>query len=194
MNRRSHFFFALELPKACKRELNGWASRTKEAYAFKSWVHPEDYHITLAFLGYAEEERLKKACALIETQIKEYRTFMLQIKGLGTFGQQNSPRILWADAKEKKAMLPVRNMVYKACLEAGFELDTKPFVPHITLARRSKSTIEPGSITEWGSQLPAFEPQKIEHIVLYRTDTEKQPKYEAIERFALGKAVQDLSC
>ncbi len=69
MNRESHYFFALELPESCKNKLNEWAGTIKEAYSFKSWVHPEDYHITLAFLGFAEEERLKKACSLIETRI-----------------------------------------------------------------------------------------------------------------------------
>ncbi|WP_455662526.1 RNA 2',3'-cyclic phosphodiesterase [Pradoshia sp.] len=187
MNRKSHFFFALELPESCKRELNGWAGRIKETYSFKSWVHPEDYHITLAFLGFAKEERLKKACGLIETRIEGYEPLIIQLKGLGTFGQKDSPRILWADAEETKEMHPIRKMVYEACLEAGFELDTKPFVPHITLARRSKDIIGPNSITEWGRQLPAIEPQKIDHIVLYRTDTEKLPKYEAIARFEIGK-------
>mgnify|MGYP003553555596 FL=1 len=185
MNRRSHFFFALELPQACKRELNDWAARTREVYSFKTWVHPEDYHITLAFLGAAEEEKLKKACELIAERKKGFGSLLIQIKGLGTFGQKNSPRILWADAEETKVMLPVRRMVYDACLEAGFELDTKPFVPHITLARRSRNNIEPESMIEWGRQLPAIEQQKINQIVLYRTDTEKLPKYEPIARFTL---------
>jgi 2'-5' RNA ligase len=186
MNRRSHFFFALELPNACKDELEGWAGKIKEAYSFKSWVHPLDYHITLAFLGAAQEERLKTACDLIEARLTESEPLMLRINGLGTFGQKESPRILWADAEATKEMRHIRKMVYDACLEAGFELDAKPFVPHITLARRSKNAIEPNSIIERGRELPAIEAQKIEHIVLYRTDTEKLPKYEPLVRFTLG--------
>ncbi|KMY43446.1 hypothetical protein AC622_03715 [Bacillus sp. FJAT-27916] len=187
MNRRSHYFFALELPKECKRELNDWAGRAGDVYAFKSWVHPEDYHITLAFLGAAEQDKLKIALKLIEQKIAQYQPFLIEINGLGTFGQKDSPRILWADSEKSTMMQTVREMVYNACLEAGFELDTKPFVPHITLARRSKNKIEPGSITEWGSGLPRIEPCEIKNVVLYRTDTEKQPKYEPIVRFAIGK-------
>ncbi|WP_449444112.1 2'-5' RNA ligase family protein [Ureibacillus acetophenoni] len=32
-----------------------------QSFLINRWVHPEDYHITLAFLGFAPKEMLEKA-------------------------------------------------------------------------------------------------------------------------------------
>lgn len=56
-----HYFFALLLPQDIKSYLQEKCEQIKMDFPFKRWVHHEDYHITLAFLGHASEEAdLKK--------------------------------------------------------------------------------------------------------------------------------------
>ncbi|MBR8644101.1 hypothetical protein KEH51_03585 [[Brevibacterium] frigoritolerans] len=47
------FFFALVLPDDIKAYLNAVTEQLKPDFPFKKWLHPADYHITMAFLGNA---------------------------------------------------------------------------------------------------------------------------------------------
>ena len=57
----AHYFFALALPSEVKRDLHALSESIQKEFPFKKWVHPEDYHITLAFLGHAPEPMLNEA-------------------------------------------------------------------------------------------------------------------------------------
>ncbi|RKI99580.1 RNA 2',3'-cyclic phosphodiesterase, partial [Butyricicoccus sp. 1XD8-22] len=60
MSNNHHYFFAVKLPDEVKTFMSEWVQKNKREYPFARWVHPEDYHITLAFLGFAEEQKLQK--------------------------------------------------------------------------------------------------------------------------------------
>lgn len=174
---KHHYFFAVELPKEAKEFLYQWVESRKGKWPFERWVHPEDYHITLAFLGFAKKELLDEAITAIGQLKEQHSTFSLTFSAIGTFGSKNRPRIFWAGVEPQKALQQVREDVFKECERIGFQLDQKPFRPHITLARK------------WGSNKLYEEDGKrirnqgnpftftVKNIVLYRTDMDKIPKY-----------------
>lgn len=51
--------------------LSNYKEDTNEKLPFRSWVHKEDYHITLSFLGGATEEQLKGIKNGLQTLIKQ---------------------------------------------------------------------------------------------------------------------------
>ncbi|WP_257391401.1 RNA 2',3'-cyclic phosphodiesterase [Cytobacillus gottheilii] len=178
-----HYFFALSLPEEVKKEMWSYFEAYKVTLPFKTWVHQEDYHITLAFLGGAEKTMLEDAISLVRSsmQHEEIRSFSIHINKLDVFGQADSPRIFWAGLKESPPLHKVRKRVYDACLKAGFRLETRSFKPHITVARRwqaesaySAALLEP---KEWMFMA--------KEIVLYKTHMHKTPKYERIAIFPL---------
>ncbi|MFI8686062.1 RNA 2',3'-cyclic phosphodiesterase [Rossellomorea sp. NPDC077527] len=178
---KNHYFFALSLPRETKRYLDNCMQPLRDSGSFKKWVHPEDYHLTLAFLGSAE--KLHHVIEKVESL--SYSSFSLTFEGFGTFGKSDSPRILWMGVKHSDILHGLRNTVYGACEKAGFQLDKRPFSPHITVGRKWN---EEFSFTEeW---LNGFQPVDSHtlmaaEIVLYRTHMDRTPKYEAIHTIPL---------
>lgn len=175
-----HFFFALTLPNELKEELNNGIEKIKCTFSFKKWLHPADYHITMAFLGDVSETKRQEAVTLIKKVLENESSFELILNEIGTFGRNERPRILWADVVFEKRLMDVQAKVYQACLDAGFMLDSKPFKPHITMAR--KYIGEELFSLEQARDLVAFEYRRfhVSQITLYQTHFGKEPSYEPI--------------
>lgn len=75
--KRNHFFYALPLPAEVKRELYEFV-QNKEL-PFSRFVHQEDLHLTLAFLGAAEEDKLNASIELVAEAIQQIAPFPLSI-------------------------------------------------------------------------------------------------------------------
>lgn len=176
----THFFFALTLPNELKEELHSRIEKLKFGFLFKKWLHPADYHITMAFLGEASETMRKEAVSLIQTALENEMAFELTLNKMGTFGRMDRPRILWADVDFNPRLFDVQSKVYQACKDAGFTLDSKPFKPHITLAR--KYIGEADFSLERVSDLVTFENTHFlaSKITLYQTHIGEAPSYEPI--------------
>ncbi|MEB2301402.1 RNA 2',3'-cyclic phosphodiesterase [Lysinibacillus xylanilyticus] len=175
MNR--HFFIAVPLPSDIKAALNEKCEKMKIDFHFKRWVHQEDYHITLAFLGHADEESLQAAMDEARKNLQNVPPFELTIQGFKTFGRKEYPRILWVDLLESQQLNVVQEIVYRDCIKAGFELDKKPFIPHITVARKwdeACGEIPFEALMEENFQLPKF---LVEEVFLYESKIEETPKY-----------------
>ncbi|WP_299089237.1 RNA 2',3'-cyclic phosphodiesterase [uncultured Metabacillus sp.] len=187
MNAQTHFFIAVPIDKEQKKLIHNWVTENKDNLPFKSWVHQEDYHITLAFLGHVDsKDQLMQLLERVREKTADIPPFTLSLKGLDTFGKKDSPRIFWAGIEESATLYYLQKQVFQACKDTGFKLDSKPFRPHITLARR------------WNSETPFIKPEAFEYtfqdennpfmvqmIHLYQTHLDRVPKYETIERFAL---------
>lgn len=188
MEKRAHFFYALELPAAIKEKLAEAAVNLNKSMPFKSWVHPQDTHITLAFLGKADASKLEAANELIDEALKNISSFELEINHLGIFGRKDSPRIFWAGLKESASLNLVRERVFKACLSAGFTLETRPFSPHITIGRKwaGESAFTYDLLEELNPFMKKELIFKAERVVLYKTNLESFPKYEPITLFPLA--------
>lgn len=187
MERKTHFFYALKLPTTIKLQLKEICDRLKRELLFRRWVHDEDYHITLAFLGGADEEQLQASQDYVKEALQGVSPFLLSVNHLGIFGKQDSPRILWAGVEEAEQLNKVRDLTFHACTKAGFKLEKRPFRPHITLARKwSGPVLFPEDFLE--KENP-FLDHKLSfyanEIVLYETHLDKIPKYEVKQSFLL---------
>lgn len=90
---KHHYFFAVKLPKEAKEFLYEWIQARKGDFPFARWVHPEDYHITLAFLGFAEKKKLEQAIEKVKPILEKEVSFTLTLNSIGVFGPQKAPRI-----------------------------------------------------------------------------------------------------
>jgi RNA 2',3'-cyclic 3'-phosphodiesterase len=177
---QTHYFFALKLPSETKLVIKEHMDKLKEVMPFSRWVHPQDLHITLAFLGHAPLEQLESAVRNVEEAIQGANLVKLQIDHLGTFGSITSPRIFWAGTEQSAGMQLVRERVFKACLDAGFKLETRPFKPHITIARKwaGDEPFKQNLLNMWQALQPTPLELTVREVVLYQTHLQKTPKYE----------------
>ncbi|MDN3018183.1 RNA 2',3'-cyclic phosphodiesterase [Paenibacillus sp. BSR1-1] len=181
MEHRNHFFFAVKIPDETKLLLKERLEKLKESLPFNRWVHHQDLHITLAFLGGAASEKLAEAEKKVREAIKDENAFSLKINKLGIFGNQDSPRIFWADTIESRELNELRDKVFSACEKAGFQLETRPFRPHITLARKwnGEQAFQREQLEVWQGHQPELLTFQAQQVVLYQTHLQKTPKYEA---------------
>lgn len=189
MEQQSHFFFAVRIPDETKLILKEHIEELNRNLPFSRWVHHEDLHITLAFLGFAPPDQLRQAMRYVKEAINGVKTFPLAINRLGFFGNVDSPRVFWADTQESKELQLLRKKVFTACEHAGFTLETRPFRPHITLARKwsGNESFQKELLDIWN--ILQREPLlfKAKEVVLYQTHLQKTPKYEVKTAFLLEK-------
>lgn len=186
---KNHYFFAVKLPDQVKMAIAKWVEKEIPSHLFERWVHPMDYHITLAFLGDVELEKAIEVSKGIKEIVQKERKFPLTLSKTGVFGAAQAPRIFWAGIHSSQILFQIQKNVYNYCKKAGFQLDKKPFRPHITLARKwHKKTpctepLEKNILDENGEQISFF----IQEIVLYKTNMYQTPKYEEIIQITLNE-------
>ncbi|WAA10078.1 RNA 2',3'-cyclic phosphodiesterase [Fervidibacillus albus] len=187
MEKQHHYFIAVKLTDEAKQFLHDWVEKNVRTFPFRRWVHKEDYHITLAFLGYVEKNQLNKTAEMLREVTKGEHSFPLTFKGVGTFGAKASPRIFWADVFPSEPLIEMQRKVADLCKLCGHRSDGKPFRPHITLARKWSGTqsFTQKSINEIRTEKGGFFTFSVTEIVLYETHFERSPKYKPLHTFPL---------
>jgi len=187
MEQRPHYFFAVRFPDETKQIMKAHIEKIKDALPFSRWVHHQDLHITLAFLGAAAPENIAAAENNVKEVLRDAKALTLKINKLGIFGQEESPRVFWADTEESLELKAIRKKVFSACEKAGFQLETRPFRPHITLARKWTGVypFQRELLEVWNKLQPEPHPFLARDVVLYQTYLNQMPKYKAITRFPL---------
>jgi RNA 2',3'-cyclic 3'-phosphodiesterase len=181
-----HVFIAVELPSSVKAKLEHACGRIKEHYSFKTWVHPEDYHITLAFLGKTESSKLDKLKGLLKDIAIKQSVFSTVINHFGFFGNKKQPRIFWTGMKKQPELYNLQRQVAHACEKAGIILESRPYSPHITLARKLEEPFGSSAETEkWWEEFGEEINFQATNFVIYQTNLEKTPKYQILESFSL---------
>lgn len=118
----NHYFYAVLLPEAFKQKLQQATAGLKGSLPFKRWVHRDDLHITLAFLGAAEEAQLEKANRLIADQIGAFHVLPLVFDHFGTFGKKTNRVYSLQAYRNHRRFLILRQWWPAAALKQVFHL------------------------------------------------------------------------
>jgi 2'-5' RNA ligase len=191
MEHSTHFFFAVKIPEETKLFMKDHIEELNEIFSFSRWVHHEDLHITLAFLGNAPSSKRSMAENNVKEALFATDALKLQINKLGFFGSVDAPRVFWADILENNGLHTIRKKIFLACEQAGFQLETRPFHPHITLARKWNGAIplQKDLLDDfWDRIQPEPFHFEVRDVVLYQTHLNQTPKYEVVRVFPLNSA------
>lgn len=123
-------FYALWPDEAVRRALARWQRDHLPPQARPT--HVADLHLTLHFLGQVEDERLESLLTLGRQQ--RFESFELVLDRIGHWPR---PRVLWVGPGEMPEPLArLHAALGEGLMQLGFELDPRPFAPHVTLARK----------------------------------------------------------
>ena len=101
-------------------------------------------HLTLAFLGEVAERAGAAAVPVAG------RAFVISVDCVGAF---RGARVAWAGiAQPPAALVDLQSRLAAQLRAAGFELEDRPFVPHLTLARRIAAPLPRVAIAPIGWQ------------------------------------------
>ncbi|MBX6425730.1 MAG: RNA 2',3'-cyclic phosphodiesterase [Variibacter sp.] len=126
-------FTGLELPPEIRQSL----SLLRGGLPGARWVDPEDYHITLRFIGDVDDRVAREVDSLLD-QVNR-RSFELQLDGLASFGGRR-PRAVVATIAAVPALLELQAEHERLMQRIGLEPDGRKFTPHVTLARLRDSS------------------------------------------------------
>ena len=129
-------FFCLPLDPDVRSALRRAADRLRrDTRMSASWVDPENYHVTVRFLGdtdpLATEELQKLAVRAGET----CSPFKLSLRSIGAFPSLDRARVLWVGGETPAGFRTLAETLERGLIDLGFPPEPKPAVAHITLAR-----------------------------------------------------------
>ncbi len=92
------------------------------------FTRPENFHLTLAFIG--ETENLAEAKAALDAACTG-GPVSLTVGGLGHFGD-----LWWTGIRENPKLAALALGVQQALRDQGFSIEKRPWKPHVTLVRQ----------------------------------------------------------
>lgn len=146
-------------------------------------VPPENWHITVRFLGRTEDVALDRMLhALDEATLGS--PFHIRLAGLGAFPRPRRASVLWMGVDDEAGGLIRLNQVAEdAAQAAGFAAEERPFHAHLTLSRIRP----PQDVWAWLEQEPELpRPVRVDALSVFETRSGSgASRYEVRERLEL---------
>lgn len=137
-------FFAIPLDETVRGEVRSAIRRLPAIDWPWRWIPPENYHLTLKFLGEVEEGRageLREAGAEAAAGIGP---FTLRLGRFGAFPDLARPRVVFFGIEEGfEPCAALASRLEEACEALGFDREQRPFRAHLTLARIKRPLTAP---------------------------------------------------
>lgn len=175
-------FIALTLPEPVREVI---AELPRNLHGL-SWTRPEQWHLTLRFLGDVPESQIEP----LRDRLRPVRVepFILPIEGVGSFPPNRPPRVVWVGTGTGHPRLfQLRQKIDDAVLGVGIDLDVRSFHPHVTLARCPE---HPGpGLAQWLHTHRDFTapPVRVDAFDLYRSELRPGGAvHTLLERFPLS--------
>lgn len=182
-------FIALNLPDDEKERIQAAVMPLREANLPVRWVEPENYHLTLKFLGDVQPERVDRVAAAVDEVAAKTAPFELDVGGFGAFPTIRRPRVLWLGVDATPALRCLKQDVEWALTDLGFDRETRAFHPHLTLGR---ADTEGGAgmfrgLDEMAASLTYTGTFDVETVDLMRSKLSKEgPDYSVQNESVLG--------
>lgn len=132
-------FVALQIASAVRDEFAGLmndlrALEPKSAPNRPRWVHPDNLHVTLKFIGEVAPEKLAAIRAALG-EVHSAESVQIRFRSLGFFPNPERPRVLWAGITGSEGLASIAAEVDQRLSALGFPAERRAFTPHLTLAR-----------------------------------------------------------
>ncbi len=190
--RPDRLFVAVPLPPgplaACRTLID--AVRVGPLGDVPRWVHLENLHLTVRFLGETPPDLTPDAALAVRDALEGFRAFDVVLAGAGSFPEARKPRALWLGIEQGAAELGALADALDPALEPlGWPRDDRPYRPHLTVARLDRSSISSSEVIADELRAAAADWQtsfRVDRVVFYRSHLGGgPPRYEALVEVTL---------
>jgi 2'-5' RNA ligase len=182
-------FTAIDLPAEMLLRLERLLS-TLRPEALIKWSPLDNLHITTKFIGEWQEQRLDELHAVLAA-LTPREPFNLDIRELGWFPNERSPRVLWAGIQPSAALKQLMAETEERLLALGVPKEEKPSNPHLTLARIKN----PAPLRNLRKKVEELQPADlgsfpVGHFCLFRSDPGSNASiYRRLKDYSFEKAL-----
>ena len=125
-------FVAVDLPEEMRTRIAGVAQALRGSAARLTFVVPGQIHVTIAFLGEVEPDRIPAVAASLESV--RPAPFELAVGPIAG-NSRSSPRTIWCPCTDDGSLAALAGAVGAALESLGFPRERRPFRGHATVAR-----------------------------------------------------------
>lgn len=183
-------FVAIEIPPRELARIGDFAGHLRSFGARVAWVPAANVHVTLAFLGDIECDRVGSVTTAVTAACDTVRPFELYTHGTGSFPASSRAKVLWAGvAGDVDVLQELQRRIADGLRTEGFTLDDKPFRPHLTIGR-----VKDGRGPEFASVLRELgnatlngKPFAVDSVTVIRSELlPSGARYTPLARIGLG--------
>lgn len=175
-------FVGIDLPWELRHRVS---ALTTTGISGARWVPPENYHVTLRFIGEVPPHRAEEIDMALAAM--RGRGCDLTLAGVGTFSKGGRATTLWIGVERNPRLEHLQNKIETALQRAGLEPERRRFQPHLTLARLDNTSELKLAGFVQAHNLFRAEPMAVEHFTLFSSLLGKeQAVYTAEEEYRLG--------
>ncbi|WP_304452045.1 RNA 2',3'-cyclic phosphodiesterase [Nocardiopsis sp. YSL2] len=150
------------------------------------WAPPGDWHITLVFLGEVAGEDLADLSAVLGAEAGAHAPFEIAVRGWGRFPQDRArSSVLWAGVSGDTGALGRLALGMRAAARSvRIPVDTRPYVPHVTVARSRR----PRDLADTVHALGPLRgrPWSARHVHLVESRPGADDPYRTVRTWTLG--------
>lgn len=126
-------FIAINFSPSFKKAILSSAQQLRNCGVRGNFTREENLHLTLAFIG--ESDRVNDIRGVLDSI--DCAPFDISLGNHGSFGN-----LLWIGLDKSDKLLNLANGIRKKLLDLSFDIDTKPFRPHITVVREASENVD----------------------------------------------------
>jgi 2'-5' RNA ligase len=182
-------FCAIELPESVRRYVLRHIAHLQETvpHAKASWARDSSLHLTLKFLGEIAKTSVAHLSQAASRAGAGVHPFVIRFEQTGKFPAHGQPRVLWVGINDPSAQLAeLHARLEEESAKVGFARETRPFRPHLTLARLRDA--ENARALAAAHKQIEFEPVEIEvsELLVIRSELSSEgSKYTIVSRHSL---------
>ncbi|MBU4303753.1 MAG: RNA 2',3'-cyclic phosphodiesterase [Candidatus Omnitrophica bacterium] len=128
-------FIAIRLPENIRKEISLLQLRLGKTARRVKWVAPENIHLTLKFIGEAQEEQVENITRAMAEAVKGINPFVISLAALGAFPSLREARVIWVGINKGREESEKIAQRLQVSLKNIAPQDDKPFKSHITIGR-----------------------------------------------------------
>lgn len=178
-------FVAVDVPGEVRAALSDAVRPLRERFPRARWVPPDNWHVTLKFLGRTWPRLLGWVEESIADTAATRGSFDVALSELGSFPSARRARVLWAGLEDSVGGLADLAATLDRALAKEFEPEKREFAAHLTIARSDPPIALGDELTRVEGPRLSF---TVDRLVLYRSHLRRPaPRYEPVVECLLGR-------